>query len=107
MFKEQQSRKLMTSGDVKSLESMGIMDTFLSYLQSNSTMDPISNYRAKLSQLLQSTPALDADEILAKVKSISILHYEVALLLARVSKMLSVEKLCCCFCLCLQGDYTS
>lgn len=78
----------MTSGDIKSLESAGIMDTFLSYLQSNSNSDPISSYRAKLSQLLQSTPILDADEILAKVKSIPILRYEVALLLARVSDLL-------------------
>ncbi|KAF9122399.1 transforming growth factor, beta receptor associated protein 1 [Mortierella sp. GBA39] len=85
-FKEQQSRKLMASGDIKSLESAGIMDTFLSYLQSNSKVDPISSYRAKLSQLLQSTPVLDADEILAKVKSIPILRYEVALLLARTGE---------------------
>ncbi|KAK3830887.1 MAG: vacuolar sorting protein 39 domain 2-domain-containing protein [Linnemannia elongata] len=86
VFKEQQSRKLMTSGDVKSLESAGIMDTFLSYLQSNSKVDPISSYRAKLSQLLQSTPVLDANEILTKVKSIPFLRYEVALLLARTGK---------------------
>ena len=78
----------MTSGDMKSLESAGIMDTFLSYLQSNSKVDPISSYRAKLSQLLQSTSVLDAEDILAKVKSIPILRYEVALLQARVSDLL-------------------
>jgi len=79
----------MTSGDIKSLESAGIMDIFLSYLQSNSKADPISGYRAKLSQLLQSTPVLDAGEILDKVKSIPVLRYEVALLLARVSELFS------------------
>ncbi|KAF9296432.1 transforming growth factor, beta receptor associated protein 1 [Linnemannia elongata] len=86
VFKEQQGRKLMTSGDIKSLEAAGIMDTFLSYLQSNSKVDPISSYRAKLSQLLQTTPVLDADEVLTKVKTMPILRYEVALLLARTEK---------------------
>lgn len=86
VFKEQQGRKLMTSGDIKSLEAAGIMDTFLSYLQSNSKVDPISSYRAKLSQLLQTTPVLDDDEVLTKVKTMPILRFEVALLLARTEK---------------------
>lgn len=95
----------MTSGDLKALESAGIMDTFLSYLQSKSTADPISNYRAKLSQLLQSTLVLDTDEILAKVKEIVILRYEVALLLARVCNLLC-DDMQDRFCLSLLGYCT-
>ncbi|KAG0374480.1 transforming growth factor, beta receptor associated protein 1 [Mortierella sp. AD032] len=85
-FKEEQSRKLLTSGNFKTLESSGIMDTFSSYLQVSSKIDLVSSYRAKLSQLLQSTPVMDADGILEKVKTTTILRYEVALLLARTEK---------------------
>ncbi|KAF9131142.1 transforming growth factor, beta receptor associated protein 1 [Mortierella sp. 14UC] len=86
MFKEQQSRKLLTSESFRTLESAGIMDTFLSYLQSNGKVDLISSYRAKLSHLLQSISVVNADDILGKVKSIPILRYEVALLLARTGQ---------------------
>ncbi|KAG0205351.1 hypothetical protein BGX33_007985 [Mortierella sp. NVP41] len=85
-FREKQGHKLISSGDFKTLDSAGIMDTFLSHLQANSKTNPTSSYRAKLAQLVQSSPVLDAEGILRKVKNISILQYEVALLLARTGK---------------------
>ncbi|KAF9105528.1 transforming growth factor, beta receptor associated protein 1 [Mortierella sp. AM989] len=75
-----------TARATDSLSAVHSHSTFISYLQLHSKSEPISAYRYKLCQLLQSSKLYDASEVLSEIDLIPELKIEKAILLSRLSR---------------------